>query len=138
MGYNTTIMTDTWDLYDKKTDFPTLVGETLVDIETSNDEILFKTSDGKEFLMYHSQSCCESVSVEDIAGELNDLLNTPILMAEESSSNENPKDYGAGYNPDSFTWTFYKLATKNGYVTIRWYGTSNGYYSESVDFARLK
>ncbi len=88
--------------------------------------------------MYHSQDCCESVHVEDIIGNLDDLVGSPILMAEESSSDDPPEDIKRDYTPDAEQWTFYKLATVKGYVTIRWYGSSNGYYSTSVSFRRVE
>ena len=71
----------------------------------------------------------------DVIGDLGDLIGTPIVMAEEAiSENKNPEGIEVPKDQDSFTWTFYKFATIKGYVTIRWYGESNGYYSESVSF----
>lgn len=114
-----------------------LLGKTIVKIDRGTEELGFTTSDGEIYRMYHEQDCCEGVSIDDINGDLNDLLNSPILMAEEVISNENPSDYKPDMYQDSFTWTFYKLATIKGYVTIRWYGESNGYYSESVSFVKV-
>lgn len=106
----------------------------IIRIDNSYDQIDFTCQTGEVYRMYHSQDCCESVRVEDIEGDLNDLLNSPILLAEESSNSDYPKP--SEYS-ESYTWTFYKLATIKGYVTIRWLGESNGYYSERVDFVQL-
>lgn len=115
-----------------------LIGKTLSSIDKSDEEMVFICTDGTSYKMYHSQDCCESVSIEDVIGDLDDLIGSPILKASEDSSNEKPKDITRDYEPESETWTFYNLATIKGYVTIRWYGTSNGYYSESVSFEKIK
>ena len=116
-----------------------LLGKTLSDVrQVDNEEIHFTTSEGETFKMYHSQDCCESVYIEDIEGDLQSLVGNPILVAEESSNSEaHPDGKEPEWADDSFTWTFYKLATIKGHVDIRWYGSSNGYYSESVDFVKV-
>jgi len=73
----------------------------------------------------------------DIVGDLEDLIRHPILLAEEvTNQDENPPGVDIPEYQESFTWTFYKLATIKGSVTISWYGASNGYYNESVSFRR--
>lgn len=118
--------------------FSDLIGQSLKEIigGIDSDELIFITNENKKYKMYHSQNCCESVSIDDIIGNLEDLLNSPILLASEDTSNENPEEIKKEYQ-DSFTWTFYNIATKKGHVTIRWYGVSNCYYSESVDFKEI-
>lgn len=114
-----------------------LLGQTLTSVtgEVGGDEIKFETDSGTKYLMNHYQDCCEDVCVEDICGDLSDLVGSPIIIAEERTmEQENPDGSPAGEYDESFTWTFYELATIKGSVTIRWYGSSNGYYSESVDF----
>jgi hypothetical protein len=76
------------------------------------------------------------VSIEDICGDLQDLVGSTITQAEESMSDENPEGLKVPEYQDSFTWTFYRFATAKGSVVIRWYGESNGYYSESVSFEK--
>lgn len=118
--------------------FNTLLGLTLKKIQANDDQIFFFTTDGRQFVMEHDQDCCESVFIEDIDGALNDLLEYPILLAEESSSASGGDDFGPRSDWDeSYTWTFYRLATVKGYANIRWYGTSNGYYSERVSFQEI-
>jgi hypothetical protein len=121
------------------TNISELLNKVITSIDKIADEaLIIHCSDGIVYKMYHENDCCESVTIEDIIGDLSDLINSPITMAEEQTSDKNPEGFKPEYEPDSFTWTFYKLATAKGYVTIRWYGVSNGYYSESVTFEKIK
>jgi hypothetical protein len=127
----------------KDAEFSDLKGQVLVSIENKNDELIFTTNTGKKYKMFHYQDCCESVTIEDICGDLNDLISTdldhPILTAEERTS-DTALD---GTPPPEYRdveemWTFYELATIKGSVTIRWFGSSNGYYSVGVSFEEIK
>lgn len=113
-----------------------LYGKTLTHVEhqqvglCKEDALLFYCYDGTSYKMYHDQSCCENVYLEDIAGELGDLIGSPLTVAQERSNINDTED---GVEQ----WTFYELATAKGSVTLRWYGTSNGYYSTSVSIEKL-
>lgn len=109
----------------------------MVAVNDDNTEISFIDEEGSLYKLRHHQDCCESVYIESIVGDLDDLLDTPILRAEEAESHDAPAAEGGG-TEESYTWTFYKLATIKGYVDIRFYGSSNGYYSESVSFDLIK
>jgi hypothetical protein len=96
-------------------------------------EMVFENAT-ERFVFFHSQDCCESVDINDIVGDLEDLAGEPLLLAEEVSG-ETPVDFNE-MDHESVTWTFYKFATRKGYVDVRWLGESNGYYSEGVSLGR--
>lgn len=125
--------------YYARVSFGSLLGKTLAAIELAHiadhprdRALLFRVSDSEAYLMWHEQDCCESCDIEGFSGDMSDVLGSPLVMAEEVTE----KDMSDV--DESQTWTFYKLATAKGYVTIAWRGESNGYYSETVDFARVE
>ncbi len=119
--------------YREVTEFPNMVGVTMTSVvgEEGDDEMTFVADDGRRFRFYYEQDCCASCNIVDIGGDLADLVGSPILRAEEVSS----EDAEAPEYSESYTWTFYKFETNRGSVTVRWLGQSNGYYSESVTYA---
>ena len=110
-----------------------LLGKTFDDVFKTFDDVLDTRATlefvkgSQSFTFYHEQDCCEKVYIESVVGDLQDLVGTPILKAEEVTSRE------SGSWDSSYTYTFYKFATIKGYVDVRWVGESNGYYSEKVD-----
>lgn len=123
----------------KQVDFSVLKGCVLTNVVVAKskkyyfdgDHIIFERQDGREYYLFHPQNCCERVFIEDICGDIDDPIGSPILVAEERNNEERDFD---GQQQE---WTFYELATVKGSVTIRWYGASNGYYSTSVNLYEL-
>lgn len=120
------------------TDFSQLKGMTFIAIEGGwdDDYLRFINSQGEVYELKHTQDCCESVYIEDICGNINDLLNSEILTAEEVYSDSGDAERLDGY--ESYTYSYYKLATVKGYVDIRFFGSSNGYYSESASLYKIE
>lgn len=108
-----------------------MVGQIPVKVEKGEssrgqDELVFVMEGGDKFTFTHIQDCCESVGIEDINGDLSDLVGTTLLVAEERTE-WGETEWG------TYTWTFYTFRSLKGSVDVRWCGESNGYYSESVD-----
>lgn len=119
-----------------------VLNKTITEIYTDNDTYLIFKLDTEEYLiMYHSQDCCENVNIEDINGELKNLIGKPLIRADvKSSDKEDGTDLTKNERDEldgDTTYTFYTFATINGYVDIRWYGESNGYYSTAVSLALI-
>ncbi len=118
-------------------DLSKMIGKIATNIELSvnqidQDRMLFTFSDGETCELWHPQDCCEDVFIEDICGDITDLIGSPILVAEERVSHNEPEPSDKFGSEGSHTWTFYTFRTIEGSVDVRWYGTSNGYYSEEV------
>jgi hypothetical protein len=117
--------------YGYKPKISDMIGVTFTDVEHDDFELMFYCAEGV-FRFTHHQDCCEHVAIQDITGDIKDLIGEPLLLAEESTG-ETPADIVYEEDYGSHTWTFYKFATRKGYVDVRWLGESNGFYSESVD-----
>ena len=100
-------------------------------LEKESEEVIFKCRDGHDIKIYHIQDCCENVYLEsaDSIDNKDDIYTNCEWCELEIVQGETGSDEWG----ESYTWTFCKLKTNKGYDTMRWYGTSNGYYSEDVD-----
>jgi hypothetical protein len=105
-------------------------------------ELWFFKSDwnnAKAYRMFHDQDCCEEVYLYDIIGDIEDLIDSKIKLCAEVCSTRQEAIGEIDYSDKMhFTWTFYKFGTMKGYVTLRWFGESNGYYSEKIHIQEMR
>lgn len=91
-------------------------------------ELYFHTLSGRKFKMHHYQDCCEYVDLEDIDSP--EVLCGAVIDAEEVTEDDG--------SAEDAMWTFYKISVAHrGSCTLRWYGSSNGFYSIAVYFEEI-
>lgn len=110
-----------------------LIGAKILDVKKLEevDELLDIITDKGVMHFYHDRDCCESVWLEDGFDDLKAIVGEKIINAEVIINHDEGEAFPD--TEDSYTWTYYKISTLNHDCTLRFYGTSNGYYSEEVD-----
>ena len=112
-----------------------IIGKTVKSVtgEIGSGDLTLKFTDGTIAYFYHSQDCCEDVSIDDIVGDTISMVGQKLLKASIKVSENCGNTPKHSYEDDSYTWTFLTLATIKGYVDVKFYGSSNGYYGEDID-----
>jgi hypothetical protein len=78
--------------------FEDLLGRSLYKAEADDAVLTLYLSNTNYVQFSHHQDCCEHVYIEDICGDLNDLVGSPLLEAEEVSDYlENTKNPTHGH-----------------------------------------
>ncbi|MEK2647414.1 DUF7448 domain-containing protein [Bdellovibrio sp. BCCA] len=116
-------------------DLSFLLGKTIIShkLVDQKSNLLLVGDDGMHYWLGGFSSDGGHVHLEDINGNLDDLLNSPILRAEEKTVlvPEDQKTH-PGYTEDYYF--YYEISTIKGSVHMRFYGEEGAYYSASAWF----
>ncbi len=125
----------------RNADISYLIGEVVIEAEIirtnsklgfSRDvSILYLKTDNYIAVFYYEPDCCATCTIDDVSGDLNSLVGSKLTTARVSTNKSEEEG-------DSNTWTYYHFATIKGYVDIKWFGESNGFYSEEVSMSMFK
>lgn len=119
-------------------DLSELIGKVFDLVKLNGGAVEFFNDNKLMFCLHHEQSCCEWVELIDGFDELHLLQNDPIMQSYATYSHDGELKYESshGSDYDSLTWSFYTISTFYHSVTLRFYGQSNGCYSETADLYR--
>lgn len=93
-----------------------LLGKTFDSVQKIYDELQFIGTE--QVTIYPKQDHYESITINNITGDLKDLVGEPLLEAEFDVETGVERGLVANY---PYTFITYKFTTKKGIVTVRWY-----------------
>ena len=108
---------------------PQMIGAQIlgvVGLKAQSEQLVIKTDRG-ELTLKHEVDCCEAVYLEEFTGTAESLVGA-IVTSFTKDTREGEQDRGSHVE----MWTFYNLVTSRQDLSLRWYGSSNGYYSIAV------
>lgn len=111
-----------------------IIGAKITDVSQGDEYdflLTISTNKGLTLKFYHEQDCCESVWLEDGFDDLKSMIGKEILDIEYifNQTDEPLEDVD-----DSYTWHYTNIKTIDKDCQLRFFGTSNGFYSEDIDF----
>jgi hypothetical protein len=124
--------------------YKSIIGKTITKTEYKHEEgsgliecFIIYTDTFEKFMWYNSECSLNDCSIilTRVKGNLDNLLNSPLIKAEEYIEVEELKDK-SGDIYEQITWSIVTLATEKGEVVFSWAGRSNGYYCEEISFEK--
>ena len=58
-------------------EYKELIGKVISKVIAKENRLIFTFEDGSWCKFYHKQECCECVLIDDICGDLEDLIGSP-------------------------------------------------------------
>ena len=125
-------------------EFDDLKGKTIDRVVVKGEEQVYIKVGDTWFLMQDNDDY-STVWLAEVVGDWDDVIGLPLVEAElvkQQTSDvvtnipDGITERERSSSTESATWSFYKLRTSRGSVTMRWCGASNGYYSETVKYSR--
>lgn len=109
-----------------------------LDLDRDDGEIRIECEDGSVFLFHHQQDCCEYVNIVDVKGDPVKLQGYKLKVSEEVIRDPDKEEFPDRLEfAESSTLTTHTFKTTEETLVVKWIGTSNGYYSESVDIHEI-
>lgn len=120
--------------------FKNLIGERIngILLNESNDRLIIRTIEGREFHYYTSGDCCNSVWINhmtgvNVLGEGNtfDILRGALVTGSEDKGWNDNRESDSGY--DVIQDGFFTLTTDRGYIDFEVRNSHNGYYGGNFE-----